>query len=127
MTEGVIALIAQARAYVRRGAVIEMRLPNGLIIPEQPVVMLSLTEDLLTFLYMWGDHAHGQQVLGIRAGDDGQVLVDGHESQLATISEAWTDDQRAKLNEWLASLRQVSIEFPAELENPDTLVQYEGR
>jgi len=127
MTEGVIGLIAQARAYVRRGAVIEMRLPNGLILPEQPVVMLSLTEDVLAFLYMWGDHAHGQQVLGIRAGDDGQVLVDGPDGQLATISEAWTDDQRAKLDGWLASLRQVPIEFPAELENPDTLVQYEGR
>lgn len=127
MTEGVVSLIAQARAYVRRGAVIEMRLPNGLVLADQPVVMLSLDEHMLWFQYIWDDKAHGQEVFGIRAGVDGQVLIDGADAQLATISEAWNNEQRADLDRWLASLTQVHVEFPAYLEDESTLVQYEGR
>jgi hypothetical protein len=125
VTEGVISLIAQVRAYVRRGAVVEMHLPNGVVLPEFPIAMLSLTEQMLWFVTAFDDHPHGQEVLGIRAGDDGQVLIDGHDAQVAIISEAWTNEQRATLEAWKESLKVIHFEFPVSPEPPG-VVGYEG-
>lgn len=125
MTDSVAELIATAERYVRTGAVVEMHLSSGLIVPEIPIVFMSLTEEMLWFLHPSGDHAHGLNVEQITPGDDQQVEVHG-DGHIAIISEAWTVEQRDELDRWLEYSKRVFDQLPVS-PKPPNIQRYEGR
>lgn len=119
-------LIAQAQDWVRRGATITLDFGNGQHPSVHPVALLALTERTLSFLVTTDEQEHGFQVKGIKAGDDGQVIVEG-DDRTATIWGTTTITEGDALDWWLhgARTRRGPWQLGVGPEPPD-IVEYAG-
>jgi hypothetical protein len=120
-------LISQAQQYVRRGGTIRVDMSSYQAGPH-PVAIMSLTEEMLWFLFAGDDHPHGNTVDWIKAGDDGQVLVSGDKGEkLVTIWGTWTTVQADTLEWWLEGSRKRLLPHLLGVgPEPPDIVQYEG-
>ena len=120
------SLIAKAQDFVRQGGTITMTLPTGVVLPAEPVCIMSLTDEWLWWLYVFGDHPHAVQVDSITPGPDGEVLVEDDDHRVAAIWGTWHESQIEELERWLEGTRTQMVYLGVSPEPPD-IVRYEGQ